>query len=138
MRAGLTPQWNIFLSSDKESLQFRNLEQVSLISPSKQESDKDIKFYGDTKFSTCNQMCTTQTSRKEDLTSFFYLAIFLLEKELPWSDYVDCMPFKDKHQTFALIVDEKKKRRLSTLCGDKLPCKQSIHPTPAYRNSYLI
>jgi len=60
-------------------------------------------------------------SAKDDMISMFYLGVFLIQKDLPWSDFVDCMPCKDKYETTRLIVEEKKKLKLSDLCINEIP-----------------
>lgn len=56
------------------------------------ESTNTVKFYGDVKFSAANHMISSKTTARDDLISLFYLGVYLGQKDLPWSDFVDCMP----------------------------------------------
>ncbi len=55
------------------------------------------------------------TTRKDDLINWMYIMIFLKNMELPWCDYLYCMPCESHYETFKLVILKKEEQGLSKL-----------------------
>ena len=55
------------------------------------------------------------SSRKDDLTCLCYVLIFLKTMDLPWHDYLYCMPCSSFEKTFDLVLKRKQQYTLISL-----------------------
>lgn len=49
----------------------------------------------------------TPSSRKDDLINIYYILIFLKNLDLPWCDYLFCMPVDSHQKTFKMVLNKK-------------------------------
>lgn len=57
----------------------------------------------------------TPSSRKDDLTNLFYLLVYLRTMDLPWCDYLFCMPCDSQQKTFKMVLAKKEEMTLGKL-----------------------
>eukprot|EP00347_Sterkiella_histriomuscorum_P021417 403334049 len=73
-------------------------------------------FSGDAKFASINQMkMYTPSTRRDDLINLFYLMVYLRTMDLPWCDYLFCMPCSSHQKTFKMVLQKKEDMTLSKL-----------------------
>jgi hypothetical protein len=53
-------------------------------------------------------MKAKSTSRADDFINLFYLLVYLYKMDLPWLDYLICMPNDSIKTTFKMIFSMKK------------------------------
>ena len=75
-------------------------------------------FKGNYLFASLNQMTFTASSRKDDLVSFCFLMVFLLNNQRLFGDYTG---YSESDQ-FELLKRDKMEMTLDTLCVDKAIC----------------
>ena len=65
-------------------------------------------FTGDAKFASISQMMVDgPSSRKDDLINLLYLMIYLRAIELPWCDFLQCMPCDSHEKIFQMVLETK-------------------------------
>ena len=75
-------------------------------------------FSGDVRFSSTNQMKMYSSSRKDDLINLISLLMYFMQMDLPWCDYLFCMPCPNQEQTYNLILEKKESIKLSNLAKE--------------------
>lgn len=114
---------NIVFNPQGDQATFFSFERCSLFKDVKTNKHfKQVKsqtFSGDAKFSSISQMkMYTPSTRKDDLINLFYLMIFLRTMDLPWCDYLFCMPCDSHHKTFKMVLAKKEETTLSKLAKE--------------------
>ncbi|CDW78187.1 UNKNOWN [Stylonychia lemnae] len=74
------------------------------------------QFSGDAKFASISQMkMNSPSTRKDDLINMFYMLVYLTNLDLPWCDYLFCMPCNSQQKTFRMVLQKKQETTLSKL-----------------------
>lgn len=72
-------------------------------------------FAGDAKFSSVQQMKMVTASRRDDLINLMHMLIYFRTMDLPWCDYLFCMPVDSAEKTFKIVLNKKEQYSLSSL-----------------------
>lgn len=72
-------------------------------------------FAGDAKFSSVQQMKMLSSSRRDDLINLMQMLIYFRTMDLPWCDYLFCMPVDSAEKTFKIILAKKEQYDLVSL-----------------------
>jgi len=72
-------------------------------------------FSGDVKFASVNQMLMRTSSRKDDLINLITVLMYFKNMDLPWCDFLFCMPCSSQEKTYNLILQKKKELKLHEL-----------------------
>lgn len=72
-------------------------------------------FAGDAKFSSVQQMKMITASRRDDLINLMNMMIYFRTMDLPWCDYLFCMPVDSAEKTFKMVLQKKEQYTLPYL-----------------------
>lgn len=110
---------NIVLNTRHEQASLFSFERcTSYINRETGEHLKNEKlpyFSGDVKFASINQMQMHSSSRRDDLINLLSMLIYFKQMDLPWCDYLFCMPTTSHEQTYNLILEKKQQISLYEL-----------------------
>lgn len=72
-----------------------------------------LKFFaGDAKFASVQQMRMYTSSRRDDLINMMQMLIYYKTMDLPWCDYLFCMPVDSHEKTFRMVLQKKEQYTL--------------------------
>ena len=74
-------------------------------------------FTGDAKFASVQQMKMQTPSRRDDILNLMYMLIYFKTMDLPWCDYLFCMPCDSAEKTFKMVLQKKEQFALEQLAA---------------------
>lgn len=72
-------------------------------------------FSGDAKFASVQQMKMLSASRRDDCINLMYLLIYFKTMDLPWCDFLFCMPCDSPEMTYKMVLSQKEQFSLTEL-----------------------
>lgn len=110
---------NIVLSAKHDKVAFLSLDRCIPYKDTARDHHFPLKpvnmFQGDVKFSSIYQMKMYTSSRRDDLINWMYMLIYLRQMDLPWIDYLTCMPVSSAQMTFQMALQSKEQFTLKQL-----------------------
>jgi hypothetical protein len=110
---------NIVLSAKHDKVAFLSLDRCIPYKDLPRDEHHPLKrvnmFQGDVKFASIYQMKMYSSSRRDDLINWMYVLIYLRQMDLPWIDYLTCMPVSSAQMTFQMALQSKEEYTLEQL-----------------------